>query len=103
MGEALARHPQKGVDSHFFSKIHQNLAAGENVPRLTEYEVPGFQAWDPFQQYSKGDDTLACHDLDEESAFNTDVIGQECFGVHGVGQGTVHGVTGCVGLELNVA
>ena len=103
MGEALARHPQKGVDSQSFCKVHQNLAASENILGVTKYEVPRFQAWDPFQQYSDGDNAFTCHDLDDESAFNTDVTSQEFFGLHKVSQGTVHGVTGRVGLELNVA
>ena len=103
MGEALARHPQKGVDSPLFCKVHQDLAAGENVPRFTEYDVPGFQARDPSHQYSKGDDALTCHDLDEEGTFDTDVAGQEFLCLHEVCQGTVHGVVGWVGPELGVA
>ena len=74
---------------------------GENVPRFSEDEVPGFQARDPSQLCSQGDDAFSGHDFDEEGAFNLDAAGQEFFCLHEVGQGTMHCVplsriqTGC--------
>ena len=75
---------------------------GENVPRFTEHDVPRLQAWDSSLQYTEGDNALACHDLDEECAFDIDVAGQEFLCLHKVCQSTVHGILGWVGPELGV-
>ena len=76
---------------------------GENVPRFSEHDVPGLQARDPSHQYTERDNALACHDLDEEGAFDTDAADQEFLCFHKVCQSTVHGILGWVGPELGVA